>query len=523
MPRPAYRSAAPTPPTGHGICGAVRQAYQLGTHVPRQSYRIAAPPSAPSAPTGHGNCKSIGQTSLQGLPSSSRFTVVHRTTSLVPAGNRSCGDVHPATLKAIQIPRPNRSIVVAPQVRRIAVACPRLVPSLSKGSLGSPSCPTATADAGRSLPAATTRPLAASGDRPDHAGRQPLAPDSSASAVPAADAPTAVPCGWAAVAPHAGAPARAEECAVVMTAPDAQMKHCNEGGVFPQASMKEDEILMLPADAPARSRDAVASLADAPTEEGDMPAQVLALVAPEEDVVSSAQVLAKQLPQLRIVVAGLMGSGKSTLCRALANLFQGKWVNQDEFAHRKRGAKKAFLSEIRRVAADPGVACVLVDKINTMRQHRAEVLDALAVDGETGSAAVLVRLQHPLDAPGEFDHAIQLCLDRIQKRGAGHRTLFGLDPKLEMILRSTVKSAEPLDEEEAAGFRCVLDIDFTGDAITVVSAVVEGLSNAGLLGERVGAGGLDALKQRVPDATRVALEAEERLRQGADKEHQLGA
>jgi len=65
--------------------------------------------------------------------------------------------------------------------------------------------------------------------------------------------------------------------------------------------------------------------------------------------------------QLRLVVAGLMGSGKSTLCRMLAHLLGGKWVNQDEFSHRGKGAKKAFLEEIEREAQDKKIPVLIVD------------------------------------------------------------------------------------------------------------------------------------------------------------------
>ena len=33
-----------------------------------------------------------------------------------------------------------------------------------------------------------------------------------------------------------------------------------------------------------------------------------------------------------VLVRGLQGSGKSTLCRALAHLTEGEWINQDEVA-----------------------------------------------------------------------------------------------------------------------------------------------------------------------------------------------
>ena len=41
---------------------------------------------------------------------------------------------------------------------------------------------------------------------------------------------------------------------------------------------------------------------------------------------------AELLTLTAVLVRGLQGSGKSTLCRALAHLTQGEWINQDEVA-----------------------------------------------------------------------------------------------------------------------------------------------------------------------------------------------
>ena len=102
-----------------------------------------------------------------------------------------------------------------------------------------------------------------------------------------------------------------------------------------------------------------------------------------------------QVGQLRLVVAGLMGSGKSTLCRALRHLFGGVWVNQDEFSHKGKGAKKAFLAEVQRVASDRTIPALLVDKINTQQQHRREILESMR-SGVPGPV-VLLQLRHPQD------------------------------------------------------------------------------------------------------------------------------
>ena len=95
-------------------------------------------------------------------------------------------------------------------------------------------------------------------------------------------------------------------------------------------------------------------------------------------LLQSAFTVKEQKPkQLRLVVAGLMGSGKSTICRMLRHLFQGCWINQDEFSHLGKGAKKAFLAAIEKAAADETVPVLLVDKINTMKQHREEIVNAM--------------------------------------------------------------------------------------------------------------------------------------------------
>eukprot|EP00747_Dinoflagellata_sp_TGD_P025229 gnl/TRDRNA2_/TRDRNA2_131108_c0_seq1.p1 gnl/TRDRNA2_/TRDRNA2_131108_c0~~gnl/TRDRNA2_/TRDRNA2_131108_c0_seq1.p1 ORF type:complete len:783 (+),score=121.65 gnl/TRDRNA2_/TRDRNA2_131108_c0_seq1:52-2349(+) len=183
--------------------------------------------------------------------------------------------------------------------------------------------------------------------------------------------------------------------------------------------------------------------------------------------------------QVRLIVSGLMGSGKSTLCRMLAHLLEGVWVNQDEFSHKGKGAKKAFLAEIERVAQSSTCPVVLVDKINTMRQHRREILTALN-SGVPGDVALL-EMRHPLDAPGRYDHAVKLCESRIHDRGAKHRTLAGDNPELHKILSRTAKDAEPMQKEESRTFRARIGIDMTLTPITALRNLLGELFDAGLL------------------------------------------
>merc|ERR1712151_481334 len=125
--------------------------------------------------------------------------------------------------------------------------------------------------------------------------------------------------------------------------------------------------------------------------------------------------------QLRIVVGGLMGSGKSTVCRMLAELLDGVWLNQDEFAHKGKGAKNAFHAAVKEAAKDTKIPVLIVDEINTQKMHRMGIVDAM--NGGAAGDVVFVQIAHPSDVSGKLDHQLQLCLERIRSRGAGHRTL----------------------------------------------------------------------------------------------------
>lgn len=183
--------------------------------------------------------------------------------------------------------------------------------------------------------------------------------------------------------------------------------------------------------------------------------------------------------QLRLIVAGLMGSGKSTLCRALQDLLGGVWVNQDEFSHKGKTAKKSFLAEVKRLACDERIPALLVDKINTMEQHRREILEAM--EGGTPGCVVLLQMRHPADEPGHWKNAIQLCLSRIHSRGEGHRTLKGDNPELQKILYRTANDVQPLTENEKRSFRACVSLDMTLSPVDLIKAALESLAGVGLL------------------------------------------
>eukprot|EP00930_Biecheleria_cincta_P059642 TRINITY_DN45356_c0_g1_i1.p1 TRINITY_DN45356_c0_g1~~TRINITY_DN45356_c0_g1_i1.p1 ORF type:complete len:960 (-),score=156.09 TRINITY_DN45356_c0_g1_i1:78-2957(-) len=180
--------------------------------------------------------------------------------------------------------------------------------------------------------------------------------------------------------------------------------------------------------------------------------------------------------QLRLVVGGLMGSGKSTLCRMLRHLLGGTWVNQDEFSHLGKGAKRAFLAEVKRASGDDSTPVVLVDKINTLRQHRDDILQAMESGGR--GDIVFVQLRHPQDKPGSWVHCTELCEARIRSRGEGHRTLKGTNPKLRGILQGTAKDVQAMAEDERRRFAEVVTADMT---LSPVSLVMQLLSELGAL------------------------------------------
>ncbi|CAK9052065.1 EF-hand domain-containing protein [Durusdinium trenchii] len=183
--------------------------------------------------------------------------------------------------------------------------------------------------------------------------------------------------------------------------------------------------------------------------------------------------------QLRLIIGGLMGSGKSTICRMLRHLLQGTWINQDEFSHLGKGAKKAFLAAIAKAAADETVPALLVDKINTMKQHREEIMDAMhkGCPGET----VFVQVKHPDDSATHWEHTLRLCESRIAKRGDGHRTLKAKTPQLKMILQRTVKGAEPLSKDEIRHLRGLLTVDMTQSSILQVMRLITDLDELDVL------------------------------------------
>jgi len=154
---------------------------------------------------------------------------------------------------------------------------------------------------------------------------------------------------------------------------------------------------------------------------------------------------------------------------------------------------------------------LIVDKINALRQHRREILDAIE-HGVSGDA-VFIQLAHPDDAPGRLDCMVRLCIERIQGRGEGHRTLLASNPKVPSILRMTAGGAEAMQPDELRRFSACVAVDATQPPAQAAMQVLADLDRHHLLGRFC----LHDLvtQDRLGEALAVTRVAEERLAGGA--------
>jgi len=95
-----------------------------------------------------------------------------------------------------------------------------------------------------------------------------------------------------------------------------------------------------------------------------------------------------------------------------------------------------------------------------------------------GSHAVvlLLNLCHPQDTDASAEHALSLCIERVQKRGLAHHSLVpGQVVDIEGVVETTIDDAEGISEEEKGRYGLVADLDMTQPATEVVAAALEHL------------------------------------------------
>ncbi|CAE7619328.1 unnamed protein product [Symbiodinium sp. CCMP2592] len=181
----------------------------------------------------------------------------------------------------------------------------------------------------------------------------------------------------------------------------------------------------------------------------------------------------EQPRQLRLVIGGLTGSGKSTICCMLRHLLAGVWI-QDEF-----GSQTALLKAIAEAAADDAVPVLVVDEM----QHRTGIVQEMQ-KGRPGDI-VYVQIKHPDDAVDRWENTLDWCASRIARRGSGHRghrTLMADHLRLRSILQRTAQAAEPLSKEEVRNFAATLRVNMAQTSIAQVTKLLQDLHDAWLEG-----------------------------------------
>ena len=194
-----------------------------------------------------------------------------------------------------------------------------------------------------------------------------------------------------------------------------------------------------------------------------------------------------------VLVRGLQGSGKSSLCRGMRELLGGDWVNQDEVAaamgKKGRSPKEEFLKVLTAAAARPNMRYLFVDKIHTLKQHRDEVAGAVCQGflqrstQEGRMVLALLNLCHPEDEEGEFFNAAEVCTARIAGRGLSHLSLVPQATDATAVVWSAGESAEVLTDDEKCQFDVYADLDMRLPQQALLQSALSKLYDAGLLSE----------------------------------------
>ncbi|GKT16851.1 YaeB-like protein, partial [Aduncisulcus paluster] len=209
---------------------------------------------------------------------------------------------------------------------------------------------------------------------------------------------------------------------------------------------------------------------------------------------------APEHPSTLVSICGVQGSGKSTVARALNELFgsygeRSVWINQDELVSKSSGrssknGKKLFLKEIFKTCSHgrklkgeliPSHKWVFVDKINTLRMHRMGVVREIS---GTPFNVVYITLRHKDDAGEIFgESCVKSCISRIDDRGQGHRTLsvpaLGAG-MVASIVRRTAKEYEGFAADEMRMINGHVCVDMSSDVESVVTSCLKGLAEIGL-------------------------------------------
>ncbi|KAF8295367.1 putative Fungal tRNA ligase phosphodiesterase domain containing protein [Trypanosoma cruzi] len=166
-----------------------------------------------------------------------------------------------------------------------------------------------------------------------------------------------------------------------------------------------------------------------------------------------------------VVCVGLQGCGKSTFSRTLyALLRQARlspcWINQEE-----AGGRRQFLGAIRR-AQRGGHTHLIIDKMNLDEAARDDYADL-------GLRALTVVWSHP----DGTDALVDICFDRVRRRGSAHRT-FKADRGEGRRVRQTLLDCATRCRPPTEG--PLIEVGVTDDTATIARRVWAELSARGL-------------------------------------------
>mmetsp|Transcript_2572 Transcript_2572/g.5955 ORF Transcript_2572/g.5955 Transcript_2572/m.5955 type:complete len:566 (-) Transcript_2572:212-1909(-) len=235
-----------------------------------------------------------------------------------------------------------------------------------------------------------------------------------------------------------------------------------------------------------------------------------------------------------VIVSGLHGCGKSALCNILREVLGGTWLNYDEFVAKQaagRNLRQAYAAEVRGALVrglasadqDKNQRLVLVDRVNTLRAHRGDLLQELRRLRwrSRGGRVLLVEFSHPADTYGygtdgqiakRFSDAhVSLCIRRISSRGPAHDTLWP-SPKLRATVQAVVRSAEAASPDEMAQFDARISMEVAQSPPEMALAVVEEFR---ALQWFVGLRSADDLRPRIEVAWKAYQRAEQQWRAAA--------
>eukprot|EP00124_Ichthyophonus_hoferi_P005117 Ihof_evm2s671 gene=Ihof_evmTU2s671 len=144
---------------------------------------------------------------------------------------------------------------------------------------------------------------------------------------------------------------------------------------------------------------------------------------------------------LHIAFMAIPGMGKSTLARALSELLDIPWVNQDEL-----GGAKGYHGAIKKITNDKACRGIICDKSHHDLKVRRSMIDARA----RLMTMVYIVIKHPDDEGDSLTNTLKLSRERIVKREFGHLSLFKgnkLDPALSQF-EHTWRTLTPEERKE---------------------------------------------------------------------------